>query len=238
MNTPILYSIMQTLNDTPKYVEEPWSDLCDRMNASAKVACKKLMKNGLKTLSAEEYTTTFGIQMQHALLPSILTPVFRSGDKRNIANVLNLGNLFIADIDHAPISFEDMARKLDKMRINYYLYPTTNHTESDPSYRLLLPLDRDLEVEEYSDFWDATDEKFGNIFDPQTKDVVRLGFMPLAWDGAATTSRYQLNEEFLPIEDVLASHPIAKPLIHNTTPTSHSNVVIDSDGSSQQAHAC
>lgn len=211
MTNLILYSHMRTLISTPQYIEESWPALCDRLDLSAQDSCDPKIKNGLKQLSDKDYLIQFGFLKTEADLPSLLSSVFRKGDSRLIDNVLYLGNLFIADIDHTPISFEDMAKKLDGMGINYYLYPTTNHTANNPSYRLLLPLDRDMEVYEYAHLWDAMNYKFDNTFDPQTKDIVRMGFMPRAWGGIQRSSRHAINKAHLVANDVLADYPVAPP---------------------------
>ena len=70
-----------------------------------------------------------------------------------------------------------------------------------------------MEVDEYPHLWDAMNFKFDNTIDPQTRDIVRLGFMPRAWGGKHQLSRRAINKGHIAVSDVLAAYPVAPPAV-------------------------
>lgn len=96
---------------------------------------------------------------------------YRPGTTRGQANVEQVHAL-VLDIDHNDIPTDLLGG------LEYVAHTTFSHTPDDPRWRVVLPLTRPVEGEDWPNFWLRANAYFGGCVDPQTKDRSRIFFLP------------------------------------------------------------
>jgi hypothetical protein len=130
--------------------------------------------------------------------------------KRNVAG----WQWFGADIDNKegnqPHSTMDaVAEKMIAQGSPFVIYTTTSHQPDKQCFRLMFPLNRVVESDEFAEVW-ATMAAWLGCVDPKTKDVSRLFVAPRAWPGAEFY-RSDVGEP-VDVDFLKVAHPVVVPV--------------------------
>ena len=100
-------------------------------------------------------------------------------------NVVNWQGWCAIDVDDHSFT-EDLENELAAiLRPFYYIcYSTASSTKSIPKFRLVFPIEREINVTEIKSFWYAINTRLGELGDPQTKDLSRMYYVPADYAGA------------------------------------------------------
>ena len=79
-------------------------------------------------------------------------------------------------------TFEEV---MDKYKDYVYIcYSTASSTPEHPKFRVVFPLTADISHDNIKHFWYAINKHFGEIGDPQTKDMSRMYYVPAVYPDA------------------------------------------------------
>ena len=124
---------------------------------------------------------------------------------RRLTSRVRSRSMLTLDADQPQESFKsDLDRVLGSSA--YVLYSTHSHTEDSPRYRVIVPLSRDVEPDEYQAVSRKVADDIGmDHFDPTTFDVARLFYWPSTPQNG--TYEYDLNDApLLNPDTILASY--------------------------------
>ena len=91
------------------------------------------------------------------------------------------------DIDDDGADWFDAAYEVDDLGCAYALYTTTKHRREANRYRIVMPLSRPVNLDEYDALWGALSRCFasrGIIVDKATCDISRMSIAPHLWSGS------------------------------------------------------
>lgn len=101
-----------------------------------------------------------------------------NGGHRKAANMLKR-SLITLDIDYGKADTLDRIRAC--VKTSWLVYSTHSHTEQTPRYRLVMPINRDVEIDEYEPIARKVAESIGiDVFDTSTYEASRLMYWPSA----------------------------------------------------------
>lgn len=89
------------------------------------------------------------------------------------------------DVDNGWDLFDARAAAED-MLAPFVIYTTTKHTRDHHRFRIVMPLNRAVQGEEYEALWRAIERRLaplGGELDAKTRDISRLSLMPVRWTG-------------------------------------------------------
>lgn len=187
----ITWSFFPSVRDTiPTYETFSWRGACDRLHAWSLIA---------RPPSAKDAGT----------VPTISPAEFRPGATRRKDAVVRWS--FAAfDIDNddptRSTPFEDVMELLGDLP--HVLHSTTKSRAERHRMRMILPLSRPVEINEFDAFWWAANERFGRLFDPRTRDPSRVFFIPAAWDGAENRFARRVEGAPLDVDALFAAYPM------------------------------
>ena len=124
---------------------------------------------------------------------------------RRLTSRVRSRSMLTLDADQPQESFrDDLKRVLGSCA--YVLYSTHSHTVDNPRYRVIVPLSRDVEPDEYQAVSRKVADDIGMAhFDPTTFDVARLFYWPSTPQNG--TYEYDLNDApLLNPDTILASY--------------------------------
>lgn len=126
-------------------------------------------------------------------------------DGRRLTQNVKLRSMLTLDADSPGPSFkEDLDKVLGEYA--YALYTTHSHTEEKPRYRIVVPLQTDVEPDAYQAIARKVAANIGmSHFDPTTFDVARLFYWPSAPRGGVFKA-YVNDKPFLKPESVLEAY--------------------------------
>ena len=167
------------LKNEPVRYPTTWPDFVSLMGEMARIPRDPVEKDGVRDHDR---------WLVWPKAPAICPAEYPEGALRRKVNVRRW-HWFGADIDNdqgddAYVGFSDMQAILEDLGLAYVLHTTTKSRPGRDRYRLLMPLERPIEVGEFSAAWNSTYQFFGRIFDASTHDPSRLLFAPAAWDGS------------------------------------------------------
>ena len=114
---------------------------------------------------------------------SLITPaVYKKVPRRKNENVTRWGRWAALDVDDYNDSFEAAVHQFTDY--NFVCYSSASSRKEHPKFRIVLELDRNVEHDEIRHFWHALNKEFGEINDPQTKDLSRMYYIPALYDNA------------------------------------------------------
>lgn len=125
--------------------------------------------------------------------------------RRLKANVANR-TLLTLDIDYYSENIEDLISNIDYA---FCLYSTHSHRADNQRYRLIIPMDKDMKIDEYKAISRMVASKFNiEIFDKTTHDPERLMY----WSSTPIDGEYIFkcsseNTKFLKVDDILNEYP-------------------------------
>lgn len=94
---------------------------------------------------------------------------------------------FTGDVDGDTatiLTFDQMVAILTELGLAFIVHSTTKSTVHQNRYRVILPFDRPLTVEESEAASSSIHQMLGEVFDTKTFDAGRLSIFPQAWEGA------------------------------------------------------
>lgn len=128
------------------------------------------------------------------------------GGRRKTGNVESR-NILTLDLDYAPDRFPEKLQDNLLITSAYCVYSTHKHSPTSPRYRLIMPLNRTVTVDEYEAVGRKIAEKVGiDWFDDTTYQAARLMFWPSHSCDVAPAFEY-FDAPFLDADSVLAEYP-------------------------------
>lgn len=123
------------------------------------------------------------------------------GNRRLKTDILNR-SLLTLDIDYYSYEIDKLLSNLDYA---YCLYSTHSHRADNQRYRLIIPTDRDMKIDEYQAISRMVASKINiEIFDTTTHDPERLMYWPsTSSDGEYIFKCSSEDVEFLKADDIL-----------------------------------
>ncbi len=113
--------------------------------------------------------------------------IYSNHNTRANANVLGWAKWVALDIDDYEGSIEDVFKRFKAFR--YFSYTSASSTKEKPKCRIVLPLKTFVEAKKIKHLWFAINKEFGEINDPQTKDLSRMYYVPASYPNSYTFFR-------------------------------------------------
>ena len=146
------------------------------------------------------------ISFYHA--PLISPAVYAPDTTRANDNVLKWSSWAALDVDDYSL---DLNFYKDFGDCYYIIYNTAGSTEEHPKFRLIVPLTREVDSEEFENFWYAL-KKYFKVGDEQTKDMARMFYVPGQYPDAY--SFFIVREgAFLDPDNIMIKYPKPKEQI-------------------------
>tara|TARA_B100001093_G_scaffold6187_1_gene6268 strand:- start:30508 stop:31440 length:933 start_codon:yes stop_codon:yes gene_type:complete len=112
---------------------------------------------------------------------------YNTSDTRKNSNVLGWGSWVALDIDDYNGNIDDVFERFKSYR--YFSYSSASSTKEKPKCRIVLPLTKFIPNEKIKHLWFAINKEFGEINDPQTKDLSRMYYVPANYPNSYTFFR-------------------------------------------------
>ena len=106
--------------------------------------------------------------------------VFLSNTTRANKNVVKWTGWCCVDVDNMG---SDEFQNLD-FGFRCFVYSTASSKKDTPKFRVVIDLDRDVDVSEIPHFWFALNKELHGVVDKQTKDASRMFYLPANYSGA------------------------------------------------------
>ncbi len=119
--------------------------------------------------------------------------IYSSNNTRANANVLGWSRWVALDIDDYEESIEDVFERFKAFR--YFSYSSASSTKEKPKCRIVLPLTDFIKNEKIKHLWFAINKEFGEINDPQTKDLSRMYYVPANYPNSYVFFRSNQGKE-------------------------------------------
>lgn len=102
-------------------------------------------------------------------------------NKREKRSILTR-NMITLDLDYCPSNIIDILKEkseLKELPFRFFIYSTHSHTPEEPRLRMIIPISRDVEVEEYEPIASRVCGKVGlQFFDATTTQANRIMYFP------------------------------------------------------------
>jgi hypothetical protein len=139
------------------------------------------------------------------LSPAILR---HGATSRQITDVERMAAWLGLDLDHSNWSLQTLLEYLG--RVECVVYSTTRSTAVQPRWRVLMPLSREMSVDEFAGVWKALNDLLDGEVDCQTKNCNRLHYLPATWVGGNNEYHVQSGET-LDVDQLLQICPAEEP---------------------------
>lgn len=126
--------------------------------------------------------------------PLISPAAYNRGDTRANKNVTKWAGWAAIDVDefvfHNPYGGVAIGEELERAIVDkvgdYYFvcYSTASSTIEHPKFRLVFPLQCDVDAENIQHFWFAINSEIDGLADKQTKDLARMFYIPALYPNA------------------------------------------------------
>ena len=126
--------------------------------------------------------------------PLISPSVYNTGDTRSNLNVTKWGGWTAIDVDEFVFHNssggvaigDDLQRAITEKVGDYYFvcYSTASSTIEHPKFRLVFPLQCDVNRDDITHFWHAINSEIDGLADKQTKDLSRMFYVPAQYPNA------------------------------------------------------
>jgi hypothetical protein len=116
----------------------------------------------------------------------LISPAIYTKDTtRANQNVIHWGKWVALDIDdYEGNEFLEIFEKFKAYR--FFSYSSASSTEKKPKCRIVLPLTKVVPNDKIKHLWFAINKEFGEINDPQTKDLSRMYYIPADYPNSFT----------------------------------------------------
>ena len=88
----------------------------------------------------------------------------------------------------------------------FICYSTASSTLSNPKFRLVFPLTKNVQAEKIRHFWYALQTELGDLGDKQTKDLSRMYYVPAEYDGAFNFM-FSGDGDYIDPDKLMNKHP-------------------------------
>jgi len=125
------------------------------------------------------------------------------------ANVTYWGGWVALDIDNYSGSFKEtleMFKDYDGV-----CYSSASSRREHPKFRIILRLTETVPVEKIRRFWFALNREFGNVSDPQTKDLSRMYYVPAQYPKAFNFIFKLGGTKIVDPTRFMSTHPFVEP---------------------------
>ena len=112
----------------------------------------------------------------HLVSPAVFLPNTTRANK----NVVKWTGWCCVDVDNMGA---DEFQNLD-FGFRCFVYSTASSKKDAPKFRVVIDLDRDVDVAEIPHFWFALNKELHGVVDKQTKDASRMFYLPANYSGA------------------------------------------------------
>lgn len=152
---------------------------------------------------------------------ALISPaLYKPGTTRANVNVTSFGGFAMLDVDDFrfgdgdSLEYELCSSYSD---VKFICYSTSSSTFEHPKFRLVFPLDRFVEQNELMKLIYAINQKFGDMSDPQTKDISRMFYLPAIYpDSYSFYFSYEGNGKHLVVDSLLEEYPYKGSLVSTT----------------------
>lgn len=150
---------------------------------------------------------------------ALISPaLYKPGTTRSNASVIGFGGFAMLDVDDFRFGNGDsLEYELCSVYpdTKFICYSTSSSTFDHPKFRLVFPLSRHVEHNELLHLIYAINQKFGDMSDPQTKDVSRMFYLPAVYpDSYSFYFSYDGNNEYLSVDNLLEEYPYTGSKTH------------------------
>ena len=189
-------------------------------------------ENALSTISTKPgYKLKKGERVQKGMkLTELISPaLYREQTTRANANVIEFGGFAMLDVDdHRSGDGESLEYELCSTFPNtmFVCYSTSSSTFDFPKFRLLFPLSRWVQYNQLMHLIYAINQKFGDMSDPQTKDISRMYYLPAQYpDSHQFYFRYNGNGQHLNVDELLEEYLYKPPRSKSSLDSLHPALV-------------
>tara|TARA_A100001011_G_scaffold356697_1_gene400947 strand:+ start:524 stop:1465 length:942 start_codon:yes stop_codon:yes gene_type:complete len=116
---------------------------------------------------------------------ALISPaIYKRDTTRANSNVIQWGGWVALDIDDYDGTIDTVLDRFKTYR--HFCYSSASSSKEKPKCRIVLPLTRPIQNEKIKHLWFAINKEFGEINDPQTKDLSRMYYIPAQYPNAYT----------------------------------------------------
>lgn len=143
---------------------------------------------------------------------ALISPaIYQKGTTRANANVIEFGGFAMLDVDDFrfgcgnSLEYELCSTYPD---VKFICYSTSSSTFDHPKFRLVFPLNRTVEKDDLLKLIYGINQKFGDMSDPQTKDLSRMFYLPAQYpDAFSFYFSYEGKGEYLNVDNLFEEYP-------------------------------
>lgn len=144
----------------------------------------------------------------------LITPaIFHEGTTRGNVNVKEFGGFIMLDIDeHSLGTSDDLRYSLSSMYpdLHFLVYSTSSSTFDHPKFRMIIPLTRIVPAKDLHHLVFVTGKVFGELIDPQTKDIARMYFVPGQYKDAHNFLFVQDGYKYFDVDALFEEYPFTE----------------------------
>ena len=140
--------------------------------------------------------------------PLISPATYIPDTTRGNDNVIGWGSWCALDIDDFDGDIEDIKKTYGQYK--FVCYSTASSTKEQPKFRLVFPLNKEVDKEKIKHFWFALNKEVGDVADAQTKDLSRMYYVPAKYKDAFNFIFSQDGEVMDP-DNLMEKHPYVVP---------------------------
>ena len=140
--------------------------------------------------------------------PLISPATYIPDTTRGNDNVIGWGSWCALDIDDFDGDIEDIKKTYGQYK--FVCYSTASSTKEQPKFRLVFPLNKEVDKEKIKHFWFALNKEVGDVADAQTKDLSRMYYVPAKYENAFNFIFSQPGNIMDP-DNLMEKHPYVVP---------------------------
>ena len=140
--------------------------------------------------------------------PLISPATYIPDTTRGNDNVIGWGSWCALDIDDFDGDIEDIKKTYGQYK--FVCYSTASSTKEQPKFRLVFPLNKEVDKEKIKHFWFALNKEVGDVADAQTKDLSRMYYVPAKYKDAFNFIFSQDGQVMDP-DNLMEKHPYVVP---------------------------
>jgi hypothetical protein len=142
--------------------------------------------------------------------PLISPAIYATDTTRANKNVLKWSRWAAVDIDNITLNAHETINKVVQEMVGdsrAICYSTASSTKTNPKFRLVFSLSREIDHNEIEGFFYALNTKLGNVIDRQTKDLARMFYVPAKYEGCENSFIFSLKGKDIDVDGLMTEHP-------------------------------
>jgi len=133
------------------------------------------------------------------------------GSTRSNKSVISWAGWAAVDVDDHEFNGDLKSELFDRFGHYYYIcYSTASSRQVRPKFRLVFPLEREVEAARINEFWFALNTEIGELGDRQTKDFSRMYYTPGSYVGAYNFIFTNKLGNFINPTNLINKHPLVE----------------------------